>query len=290
MAKGLAADGCEVLVIAFMNAYPNAKFFLRLDYEVSSFYHCTDASCSSYKNAFARIRSLIEGSSEVRFPIKGNFGGVVFLDYGNVWPDPWHFDLGDLHYAVGPGLRYLTPVGPARKIRADAPPPPLGGRPDPPRFQKGVRPMATITEPRRATRRKLQTRMLIDGQLCDDRAQPAGQRTASRIVSEFARRFAVRALAQAMQFGPNRLRHIFRRVFVPRRGPSRRSHGRRVTPHQITPRRGVTVLAGNHETEIVGLKLIDELSDGRRRRFGLVFEQIFFQRRPDARDQLIRCQ
>ena len=58
--------------------------------------------------------SMLDGSSEIRMPLWGNFGGVAFLDYGNVWADSWHFDLGDLRYAVGPGLRYLTPVGPAR--------------------------------------------------------------------------------------------------------------------------------------------------------------------------------
>jgi outer membrane protein insertion porin family/translocation and assembly module TamA len=57
---------------------------------------------------------MLEASSELRMPLKGKLGAVAFFDYGNVWADPWHFDLGDLRYAVGPGLRYLTPVGPAR--------------------------------------------------------------------------------------------------------------------------------------------------------------------------------
>jgi outer membrane protein assembly complex protein YaeT len=55
-----------------------------------------------------------DGSSEVRMPVKGKLGAVVFLDYGNVWANTWDFNLGDLRYAIGPGLRYLTPVGPAR--------------------------------------------------------------------------------------------------------------------------------------------------------------------------------
>jgi outer membrane protein assembly complex protein YaeT len=58
--------------------------------------------------------SMVEGSSEVRLPLVGKFGAVAFLDYGNVWTNPWDFNFGDLRYAVGPGLRYLTPVGPAR--------------------------------------------------------------------------------------------------------------------------------------------------------------------------------
>jgi outer membrane protein assembly complex protein YaeT len=58
--------------------------------------------------------AMIEGSSEIRVPVWGKVGAVAFLDYGNVWTESWGFDLGDLRYAVGPGLRYLTPIGPAR--------------------------------------------------------------------------------------------------------------------------------------------------------------------------------
>ncbi len=47
-------------------------------------------------------------------PLSGKLGGVAFLDYGNVWPDSLTFRGGDLRFAAGPGLRYLTPVGPAR--------------------------------------------------------------------------------------------------------------------------------------------------------------------------------
>jgi outer membrane protein assembly complex protein YaeT len=58
--------------------------------------------------------SMLEGSSEVRVPLKGKFGAVAFFDFGNVWREARNFDLGDLRYAVGPGLRYQTPIGPAR--------------------------------------------------------------------------------------------------------------------------------------------------------------------------------
>ena len=58
--------------------------------------------------------SVLEGSSEFRLPLWGKVGGVVFVDYGNVWSDPWDINIGDLRYAVGPGLRYLTPIGPMR--------------------------------------------------------------------------------------------------------------------------------------------------------------------------------
>ncbi|HVL68521.1 MAG TPA: outer membrane protein assembly factor BamA [Vicinamibacterales bacterium] len=60
--------------------------------------------------------SFMNFSTELRMPIWRDLGGVVFLDGGNVWTNAWEFKPGDLRYAVGPGLRYNTPVGP---IRAD---------------------------------------------------------------------------------------------------------------------------------------------------------------------------
>ena len=53
-------------------------------------------------------------STELRVPIWGKLGGVLFLDGGNVWTNPWDFNLNDLRYDVGPGLRYNTPIGPFR--------------------------------------------------------------------------------------------------------------------------------------------------------------------------------
>jgi outer membrane translocation and assembly module TamA len=44
----------------------------------------------------------------------GKLGAVAFVDYGNVWSKAWDLDAGDLRYAIGPGLRYQTPIGPAR--------------------------------------------------------------------------------------------------------------------------------------------------------------------------------
>jgi outer membrane translocation and assembly module TamA len=58
--------------------------------------------------------SLIDGSAELRFPLFGDFGAVLFVDFGNVFSSPFTYRLGDLRYAVGPGLRYNTPVGPIR--------------------------------------------------------------------------------------------------------------------------------------------------------------------------------
>jgi outer membrane protein insertion porin family/translocation and assembly module TamA len=39
---------------------------------------------------------------------------VLFADAGNVWSEPWEIQPGDLRYAVGPGIRYNTPIGPIR--------------------------------------------------------------------------------------------------------------------------------------------------------------------------------
>jgi outer membrane protein insertion porin family len=58
--------------------------------------------------------SMLAFSSELRAVLSGNFGGVLFLDGGNVWANPWGVQLHDLLYAVGPGLRYQTPIGPIR--------------------------------------------------------------------------------------------------------------------------------------------------------------------------------
>jgi outer membrane protein assembly complex protein YaeT len=59
-------------------------------------------------------RSLAELSSEVRFPIRGKLSGVAFVDGGDVWVESRTFRLGDFKWAVGPGLRYSTPIGAIR--------------------------------------------------------------------------------------------------------------------------------------------------------------------------------
>ena len=58
--------------------------------------------------------SFTNFSTELRAPLWGNLGGVIFLDGGNVWTNPWDFNLNDMRYDVGPGLRYNTPIGPIR--------------------------------------------------------------------------------------------------------------------------------------------------------------------------------
>jgi outer membrane protein assembly factor BamA len=61
---------------------------------------------------------MIESSFEARFPIMTirsmPLGGLVFVDAGDVTQTPGELSLGRLIYAVGPGLRLSTPVGPVR--------------------------------------------------------------------------------------------------------------------------------------------------------------------------------
>jgi outer membrane protein assembly complex protein YaeT len=56
----------------------------------------------------------LESSAELRVPVWGNLTAVAFMDAGNVWANAWDFNLNDLRYDVGPGLRYNTPIGPIR--------------------------------------------------------------------------------------------------------------------------------------------------------------------------------
>jgi outer membrane protein insertion porin family len=56
-------------------------------------------------------RALFETSAELRIPVRRAIGTVLFVDAGYVWHDPANFDLRDLKWNAGVGLRYLSPVG-----------------------------------------------------------------------------------------------------------------------------------------------------------------------------------
>jgi outer membrane protein assembly complex protein YaeT len=58
--------------------------------------------------------TLVEGSLEVRYPVWRDFGGVTFVDFGNVYESPFSVDFGDIRYTSGMGVRYKTPIGPVR--------------------------------------------------------------------------------------------------------------------------------------------------------------------------------
>jgi outer membrane protein assembly complex protein YaeT len=51
---------------------------------------------------------------EYRFPVAGAFGGTVFFDSGNVWPDWRSIRWGELKNGIGLGARYNSPIGPVR--------------------------------------------------------------------------------------------------------------------------------------------------------------------------------
>jgi outer membrane translocation and assembly module TamA len=58
--------------------------------------------------------TFLNFSTEARFPVWSKLGAVIFLDGGNVWENAWDFNLNDMRYDIGPGLRYATPIGPLR--------------------------------------------------------------------------------------------------------------------------------------------------------------------------------
>ena len=55
--------------------------------------------------------SLVEMSTEFRAPLFGKVSLVAFVDAGSVAAQAWDVELKELRYDVGPGLRYLTPIG-----------------------------------------------------------------------------------------------------------------------------------------------------------------------------------
>jgi outer membrane protein insertion porin family/translocation and assembly module TamA len=59
--------------------------------------------------------SLIEGSMEFRFPVRGQlWEGAAFVDFGQVWEEDLGVDLRGLELTPGMGIRYLSPIGPIR--------------------------------------------------------------------------------------------------------------------------------------------------------------------------------
>jgi outer membrane protein assembly factor BamA len=58
-------------------------------------------------------RSMLELSTELRVPVRGPLGAVLFVDGGNVWSSFGAADL-KLRWDAGFGIRYRTPVGALR--------------------------------------------------------------------------------------------------------------------------------------------------------------------------------
>lgn len=57
---------------------------------------------------------VVLSNFELRYPIRGNFGGVLFLDAANVFRNFFLNERFHLLTTAGIGLRYRTPVGPLR--------------------------------------------------------------------------------------------------------------------------------------------------------------------------------
>ncbi|HEX9698108.1 MAG TPA: POTRA domain-containing protein [Acidobacteriota bacterium] len=57
---------------------------------------------------------LLIGNLEYRFPIRGDLGGVVFADIGNVFADVDSVSWDAVREIAGVGVRYSTPIGPLR--------------------------------------------------------------------------------------------------------------------------------------------------------------------------------
>lgn len=57
--------------------------------------------------------AFVEGSVELRFPLVGELGGVLFTDAGNAY-ESISSEVGSMRFTAGVGLRYHTPVGPMR--------------------------------------------------------------------------------------------------------------------------------------------------------------------------------
>jgi len=59
-------------------------------------------------------KSILETNFEVRYPLFWRLSAVAFFEAGNVWKPSYFYNLSDLGYAAGPGLRIETPIGPVR--------------------------------------------------------------------------------------------------------------------------------------------------------------------------------
>jgi outer membrane protein assembly complex protein YaeT len=56
-------------------------------------------------------RGLLDMSTEWRMTLRGNWGAALFVDAGNVWEAAEGLGAGRIRVDVGPGLRWLSPLG-----------------------------------------------------------------------------------------------------------------------------------------------------------------------------------
>ena len=57
---------------------------------------------------------LLIFNGELRFPVTRNFGGVAFVDAGNVFLKASEMDISEIRGTAGLGMRYRSPIGPLR--------------------------------------------------------------------------------------------------------------------------------------------------------------------------------
>jgi outer membrane translocation and assembly module TamA len=53
-------------------------------------------------------------NAELRMPVKGPIGAVMFVDGGNVFSRASDLSLSELRWSLGFGGRYVSPIGPLR--------------------------------------------------------------------------------------------------------------------------------------------------------------------------------
>ena len=59
-------------------------------------------------------KSVLETNLEARYHLFWRISAVAFIDAGNVWLDSYKYKINEFSYAVGPGIRVDTPIGPVR--------------------------------------------------------------------------------------------------------------------------------------------------------------------------------
>lgn len=65
-----------------------------------------------YEDDLFKGKKMFSSSIEYRYPIAKKIQGVVFTDAGNAWNG--EYNLSELYYSIGTGVRVETPLGPVR--------------------------------------------------------------------------------------------------------------------------------------------------------------------------------
>jgi outer membrane translocation and assembly module TamA len=122
-AADVVTDQEKLLLRAFYSGGPNSNRGYPLrgvgPHGPVGFLIPTGVDCVNDPTNTACIRplggfTLWEASLELRFPLLGSLSAVTFADASDVTRDVGHVRLSVPHLSVGPGLRYMTPVGPLR--------------------------------------------------------------------------------------------------------------------------------------------------------------------------------